>query len=92
MTSEVSEVATGQSVIVNAKLFEQLQQAKTTNSKVSVKIDLVRNERYNVEVLVLREATDSSSGSQTTLEYEATQPFLSDSSSSLDCDSTTENF
>ena len=87
-----SEVATGQSVIVNAKLFEQLQQAKTTNSKVSVKIDLVRNERYNVEVLVLREATDSSSGSLTTLEYEATQPFLSDSSSSVDCDSTTENF
>ena len=87
-----SEVATGQSVIVNAKLFEQLLQAKTTNSKVSVKIDLVRNERYNVKVLVLREATDSSSGSLTTLEYEATQPSLSDSSSSLDCDSTTENF
>ena len=87
-----SEVATGQSVIVNAKLFEQLLQAKTTNSKVSVKIDLVRNERYNVKVLVLREATDSSSGSLTTLEYEATQPSLSDSSSSLDCDSTIENF
>ena len=87
-----SEVATGQSVIVNAKLFEQLLQAKTTNSKVSVKIDLVRNERYNVKVLVLREATDSSSGSLTTLEYEATQPSLSDSSSSLDCDSTTDNF
>ena len=87
-----SEVATGQSVIVNAKLFEQLLQAKTTNSKVSVKIDLVRNERYNVKVLVLREATYSSSGSLTTLEYEATQPSLSDSSSSLDCDSTTDNF
>jgi hypothetical protein len=74
-----SEVAIGQSVIVNAELFQHLMQAKTSNSKVSVKIDIVRNERHNVGVLVLREASDSSSRSLTTLQYE---PSMSDSSSS----------
>ena len=74
-----SEVAIGQSVTLNAALYQQLMQARISNSKVSVKIDIVRNERHNIGVLVLREASHSSASGLTTLEYE---PTASDSSSS----------
>jgi hypothetical protein len=67
-----SECAAGRSVVANAELFEQLLQAKLSNTKISVQVDAVRNERHNIEVLVLRIASDSASGSLE-LVYEQTE-------------------
>ena len=52
VTCMASECAAGRSVVANAELFEQLLQAKLSNTKISVQVDAVRNERHNIEVLV----------------------------------------